>query len=251
MLNSQISLNPHSIFRVLGVVAFLLVLASVGLQLIVYLTGHDTVFGLVRLFYVDREQNIPTSYSTFLLLFASFLLAVITVLERKRSAVRLSYWATLSIGFLYLAADEAASIHEMLVRPVRNLLGGGNLGIFHFAWVLPGIILVLLLALFYARFLRQLSTKPRLTFMLAGTLYVGGAIGVEMIGGWYTGLHGRENLTYSLIATVEESLEMIGTIVFIWALLEYIADNYNKVVFRLEDVAENSRSKTPKTSTDS
>ena len=47
----------------------------------------------------------------------------------------------------------------------------------------------------------------------------GGAIGVELIGGRYLELHGVENLTYAMITTVEESLEMAGVIIFIWALL--------------------------------
>jgi hypothetical protein len=37
-----------------------------------------------------------------------------------------------------------------------------------------------------------------------------------------------------MIVTVEESLEMTGLIVFIWALLKYCADNYKQVRFRFE-----------------
>jgi hypothetical protein len=69
---------------------------------------------------------------------------------------------------------------------------------------------------------------------VAAILYIGGAIGVELIGGRYAELHGEENWTYSMITTVEESLEMAGLIVFIWALLEYCADNYKEVRFRFE-----------------
>ena len=49
-------------------------------------------------------------------------------------------------------------------------------------------------------------------------------------------LHGRDNLTYSMMVTVEESLEMGGVILFIWALLVYIADNYKEVRFELRHV---------------
>lgn len=67
---------------------------------------------------------------------------------------------------------------------------------------------------------------------MAATLYLGGAIGVEMAGGRYAELHGTNNWTYSMIVTVEESLEIAGLIVFIWALLKYCTDNYKEVRFR-------------------
>ena len=67
---------------------------------------------------------------------------------------------------------------------------------------------------------------------MAATLFIGGAIGVELVGGRHVELHGRQNWTYSMIVTVEESLEMAGLIVFIWALLDYCADNYKEVRFR-------------------
>jgi hypothetical protein len=236
MVINQISLNPSSIARVLGAVAFLLVLASIGGQLTAYLTGHAHVYGLVRLFYVDAENNIPTDFSTLLLLFAALLLAVITVLKRKQTGSPVSHWAILSFGFLFMAADEAWSFHEMLIKPVGKLLGDDNLGVFYFAWVIPGIALVLVLALFFLRFLLHLPAKTRLTFLMAATLYIGGAIGVELIGGRFAELHGTRNLMYSMIVTVEESLEMAGVIIFIWALLVYIADNYKEVRFRFERV---------------
>lgn len=236
MVINQIPLKPLLIARILGVVAFVLVLASIGGQLTAYLTGHDTVYGLVRLFYVDAEQNIPTFFSTFLLLFAALLLAVITVLTRNRTTSHVSHWAILSFGFLFMAVDEAVSLHERLSEPTRKLLGGGNLGVFYSAWVIPGIALVLVLALFFLRFLLHLPLRTRVTFLMAATLYLGGAIGLELIGGRYVELHGSQNLTYSMIATVEESLEMAGVIIFIWALLVYIADNHKEVRFRFDGV---------------
>lgn len=236
MVINHIQLNPSSIARVLGAVTFLLVLVSTGGQLTAYWTGHSDVYGLVHLFNVNAEQNIPTFFSTFLLLFAALLLAVITLLERNRRASHVSYWAILSFGFLLMAVDEFVCLHERLVDPMRKLLGGGYLGVFYFAWVIPGIALVFLLALFFLRFLLRLPVKARLTFLLAGTIYIGGAIGFELIGGCYVESHGRQNLTYLVMTTVEESLEMAGVAIFIWALLAYIADNHKEVRFRFDGV---------------
>jgi hypothetical protein len=169
------------------------------------------------------------------LLLAALLLAVIAVLERKRTGSTVSPWTILSFGFVCMAVDEAWEFHERLIKPVRRLLGGDRLGYFYYAWIVPGLALVTVLALFFARFLLRLPAKTSFAFLVAGALYVGGAIGVEGISGRYDELHGRRNLTYSMIATVEESLEMAGAIVFIWALLAYIADNYKQVEFGFEE----------------
>lgn len=236
MAINQISLNPSAIARVLGAVAFLLVFASIGGQLARFVFGHNYVKGLVPLFDVDGEQNIPTFFSVLLMFFAALLLAVIALLNGKQTTPHVSKWAILSFGFLFMAYDEAFQVHEELISPVRTLLGDGNLGVFYFAWVIPGIALVLVLTLFFLRFLLHLPATTRRTFLMAATLYIGGAIGFELIGGRYAELHGYENLTYSMITTVEESLEMAGVIIFIWALLVYIADNHKEVRFWLDAV---------------
>lgn len=234
MTSTPISLNPGLIARTLGVMAFLLVIVSTAGQLISYITGDDRLYGFVSLFNVDAEHNIPTFFTVFLLLSAALLLSVITILERNRRASHVLHWAILSFGFLFMAVDELVSIHERLIKPIRKLLGDGNLGVFYFAWVILGIALILFLAWFFLRFWLRLPAKTRLTFFMAAVIYIGGSIGFEMIGGHYAELHGLEDLTYKMIATTEESLEMAGVILFIRGLLVYIAENHREVRFRFD-----------------
>lgn len=249
MISNQISLRPSSVVRILGAVAFLLILISTAEQLTVYITGHwyrnwpRYVYNfrydhwLFQLFNVDTEHNIPTFFSTYLLLFAALLLAIIAALEKNRKTSSVSYWTILSFGFLSMAADEQFAFHERLIEPVQKLLGGGHFGIFQFAWVIPGIALVFILVLFFFRFWWRLPAKTRLTFFIAAIIYLSGCIGFELIGGYYyEKLHGNLNLPYIMLSTVEESLEMAGAIIFIWGLLTYIADNYKEVRIRLDGV---------------
>lgn len=217
--------------RMLGAVVFLLVLLSVGGQFSKFMLGDASLQGLVPLFYVDTEQNVPTTFSVFLILTAAFLLAIIAKLTGLQKAPHASKWAILSFGFLLMALDEAFQFHERLNIPIGELLGDGSLGVFYFPWVIPGIVLVFTLGLFFLKFLWALPVSIRVQFLLAAILYVGGAIGVELIGSRHAELHGYENWTYSLIATVEESLEMAGLVVFIGALLSYCADKYKNVRF--------------------
>jgi hypothetical protein len=116
---------------------------------------------------------------------------------------------------------------------MRSLLGAGELGIFYYAWVVPAFALIVVLGFFFLRFAFWLPVKTRTSFFLAAFLFVGGAIGIELIGGWFDEVYGYDNLSYNLISTVEESFEMAGLIVFIRALVEYTGDVFGRVEVRV------------------
>ncbi len=211
----------------------LLVTASVAGQLAAQWTGDRRLYGLVFLFNVNAEKNIPSGFSTLLLFFAALLLATIAILERRQHRSPVHWWI-LSVGFAFMAADEALSFHERLIKPIRTQLDLESYGFFYFAWVIPYIAIVLLLAPFFLKFMSRLPLKIRRTFLLAAAVYLGGVLGVELVEGYFAETHGRNNLTYAMLVTVEESLEMAGVILFVWALMTFIADRYEVVRFRFE-----------------
>jgi hypothetical protein len=230
---ASILLRPSRITSILAAVASGLVLMSLASQFIRYGLGHDYVFGLLpiteQLLHVDLEQNISTLFSVTLLLCSGFLLVLITLLKRQRRDPDVSKWMILAGGFFYLATDEGWSLHERLIDPVRGLLGHGNLGIFYFAWIIPAMAGVALLGLLFLGFLARLPSSTRWSFIIAGSFYLCGAIGIEMLGGRYAELHSFENLTYQLFVHLEESLEMAGIILFIHTLLRYLAEQYPEI----------------------
>jgi general stress protein CsbA len=238
MEKKQITLSPSFITRVLGTTALLLVLASVAGRLASSLAGYDSMYGPLWLINVDEEQNIPTGFSTLLLFFSALILTVITLLKKYQRDPFGRYWVILSLGFLAMAFDEAFSFHERLTKPVRMILGSEHLGYFHFAWVIPAGILVLFLGLFFLRFLLNLPVKTRFAFFMAAILYVGGAVGIEIIEGFLLKLTRMGDLAYSMMSAFEEGLEMAGIIFFIRALLIYLAENYPEVVFRFTGKCE-------------
>ncbi|SPP64679.1 Multidrug resistance protein (Efflux pump/antiporter) [Nitrospira lenta] len=230
---ASIRLQPSRITLVLAAVASCLVLLSFTSQFLRYGLGHDYLYGLLpiteELFHVDREQNISTLFSVTLLLCSGSLLVLIALMKRQRQDPDVSKWMILAGGFFYLATDEGWSLHERLIEPVRGLLGHGDLGIFYFAWIIPAMAGVALLGVLFLGFLFRLPSSTRRSFIIAGALYLGGAIGIEMLGGRYAELHGLKNLTYQLFAHLEESLEMAGIILFIHTLLHYLAEQYPEI----------------------
>ena len=84
----------------------------------------------------------------------------------------------------------------------------------------------------YLRFLMHLSLPIRNLFIAAGLIYVGGAIGLEAIGGRHFDLYGKDAV-YQVYTTVEELLEMTGIVVFIYALLEHIRIEFPELTIKI------------------
>ena len=223
----KLKIYPSKVFKILLILIIFLILANTAGLLSTYLFGHSNVYGLVPLFNLDKEANVPTWYSSTALFVCSILLGIIAFTKKiERDRYRL-HWGILSIFFLYLSIDEAAGIHELTMRPLRHLF---NLeGIFHFSWVIIGIPLVFIFVIAYAKFLINLPRKIGLLFILSGFLFVGGALGMELISGWYVFTFGGD-MIYWMMTTLEEMLEMIGIAVFIYSLLTYIRTYVKEVV---------------------
>lgn len=239
-----ISVSPAAVARVLGAAVCFLALAHIGVMLAKYVAGYPTLYGLVPLFDLNSEQSMPTYFGASLHLAASALLAVIAMLKKRSGGAYAAQWTILAIGFLFMAFDEAAGLHELMGRPMEELLGRHATGLFHFAWVIPGMIIVLALAVWFLKFLLHLPPQTRWLFLTAGALFVGGAVGVELFEGRHVALHGAENLTFAAYVLVEETLEMSGIVLFIYALLRYIAGQYREVHFRLGEAEERAAAAT-------
>ncbi len=223
--------RPVTVTRTLLVTIGVLLSLSLCSQLVKYGTGHDTVFGIIPLLYVDYEGNLPTWYSSIALLLSSVVLCLIALSKRAEKDRYTFHWFFLSGLFFLLSMDEVASIHECAIEPMRKLIDAQ--GALHYAWVIPGGVFVLMVACFLLRFLISLPARTRNLFLLAGTVFVGGAIGVEMISASHAFSHGEKNLQYSLIITFEEAMEMLGVIIFIHASLEYLCKNVQNIQVEL------------------
>lgn len=216
-------IHAKNIFINLLYIIFILLFANVvGIVTKLYF-GHGRIYGLFQLFDFNSEKNIPTLYSSFILITASILLSFIAS-THKRLGSSYFYWLGLAIVFLFLSIDETVMIHEHLTVPVRQLLNTS--GLFRYAWVIPYGIGLVMFVIIYLKFLISLPKTIMILFVVSGTTFVLGAMGFEMLGGWYHGLYGRENLAYSFIYTCEEFFEMLGVAMFIYTLLLYITSQF-------------------------
>lgn len=222
-----ITFVPKKVVTVLGaIIIFLIVANMIGIVSYFYFGSHR-----IALFNLDREGNIPTLYNAVTLLLCAGLLAIIATARKRQEEREYLYWAGLAIIFLFLAVDDGAAIHENIIRPLRTALHTS--GVLYFAWVIPYGFFVIALGVIYLRFLFSLPVRIRYLMIFAGILFVGGALGFELVGGQWTELHGQENVAYALITTCEQSLQMTGILVFIYALMSYIASELNDLFFHI------------------
>jgi hypothetical protein len=216
----------HLSDALLTVVAVLIGLSLAG-QCAKHLLGHTMLKGFVPAFYVDMESSVPTWYSSMALATAGLLLGLIAAAKFNSGDSYRWHWTTLGILFVLLSLDEIAMIHELPIEPLRERFDAG--GLLYYTWVVPGAVLVGLVGLCYLRFAMSLPRRTQLLLALAGILFVGGAIGVEMLSGAQADLTGEENFDYAMIVTLEEFLEMLGVVVLIRCLLEYIQTNFGRL----------------------
>lgn len=216
--NVRLAVRPGRVALVLGGVAVTLVGISVVLSAAKVLFDSDRLEWLVDLFRLNREANIPSFFSGALFLLAAVLLVIVW---RTRQGGGRRAWVLLAAVFGFLSYDELFSVHERLIDPLRDALDLS--GVFYFAWIPVYAAVVLAVgALFWGEW-RRLGRRHRFWFATAAATYLIGAVGFEMVGGArYSGEEG--DLVYGLLYTMEESLEMAGLILFVYALLTLLAD---------------------------
>lgn len=231
----MISFHSQKLLRFLALSALGITCANLAVQVAKFFFGRDTLWGFSRLLDVNNENSLPAWYSSATLLLCATLLWLISSVKRQQSDKYAKHWQGLSVIFLLLALDEAASLHEILI-PFG--WAWNTRGFFKFIWVVPGMIFVLSVVLVYWKFLIALPAKTRYLFVIAGAIYVSGAIGWEMIGGQYFQYaidnpidltSGWGGMTLALMLAMEEFLEMLGILVFIYALLSYIDANFREI----------------------
>jgi hypothetical protein len=211
----------HPITRYLGGFTLFLGLAGALSRLLYYLTPYDWALGWIPLFDPDREANLPTWFEGALFLFISVLAAMIAWSYAQRSMLRRVQWAGLATVFGLLSVDELISVHEQWIEPLRGLLQVGDW--LYFSWVIPAAVCVVLVVGGFFTLWLSLARDERMLWVLALVLFCFGALGMEMMGGFYAARYGMNTLTYALLTSVEELLEQAGLLVYGEALLRTVS----------------------------
>lgn len=232
-LKEKIMSYPQRITLFLFVIIISLVLAGVAVQIYGNIYADNASKTIIELFDLNAEANIPTWYSSFALLFSAILLTLIALIKTVQRDNYVFHWKMMSLIFLFMSIDEISSLHEILNYHFKNIIK--NTDFFYFGWVFFGGIFVLLFMILYSKFLFNLNPKTRNLFILAGTIYISGALAMEMMAGNYI-YHYGSSVISARMSIFEEFLEMTGIAIFIYALLSYITAHIQEFNIIINDI---------------
>ena len=233
---TQVSITLHRkkfVRYVAGLVFLLTALHLAGLYLKFGL-GYSTAMGFIPAFNFEVEANFPTYISALLLAFSSLLLYWISRQEKKRQSSFARQWLLLSMIFLALSFDEIVGFHELMNYPIQSALDIES-GYFYFPWIIAGMVVVGLLAVFFARFFFSLAPATRVGLSLAAVFYLGGTIGLEALGGKHAAVYGLENAAYQYYVLFEEVFEMLGITLLINTLLRHLQTANSSIEIHIAD----------------
>lgn len=222
--------GPRPLLRVLLSSVLVIHLLSLGSHFVYHYLGYHHVlprFGTVTaLLNVDKETNLPTWFSSMVLATTAYVVWVTYRTTRDSGGRYLRHWGALALIFTFLSLDELAQIHELASE--SGLIHAGSAS--YLSWIVVASPFLLAFVVSYFRFLLHLPAPIRTLVTWSGGLYIGGAVGMEIVGA----LLGRDLTTvlpsgrpyfhYLLFASAEEALEMVGAILFLYAMTLHLAN---------------------------
>ncbi len=217
----EMNINPKKLLRVfIGIALVLTALALLGIGQI--WDERFLVFSL--LFELNSHITISTWYALILFLIAAIFAGFITWDHTLRRQPFTRHWGYLTLVFVLMCIDEFANLHNLVLNNLGAFMGGGD-GVFHYAWIIPGLLIVVGFAVFFLLFFIRMPYTPRNGIAGGLAIFVAGAVVIEMLTGWLITNYDLLGLHMLLLTTVEELAEMIGMCVVIWGLAHYLRDH--------------------------
>lgn len=189
-----------------------------GLVVMMGHLGHHRLLGMSDRLNMTEELSLPTFFSALALAACALVAALLSrnaAIARERRG-----WTILAVGFLFLAFDEACTIHELFDEFVTHLDGP-----FLYAWVIPYGLATLVAVGVLFPFWWRLPSAPRVGLAVGASIFVGSALGMELVESTIVSAAGDEIYDTSrmmLFLVIEEGGEMIGVAVLLRSLLAYL-----------------------------
>ncbi len=221
MTHTYLNFSSGKFVRLLSALTFLLIVLHVVSLALVSYDANPVSDVLVEKFSLEGEGNFPAFFSSFLLLFAAVLFGIVGSATRSKKEVSWGYWVGLALIFLFLSLDEATQIHEKLDT---DLIWGtfNTTGLIAWPWVIMYGALTLTVGVVYLRFWLGLPGRFRFAFALAAVVYVGSALGFEMLEALEYTSNGGATAKFVVLTSLEEIFEMTAILYLIATLFRYI-----------------------------
>lgn len=173
--------------------------------------------GAVRLYTdVNEEANLPTWWSSALLVTGALAHLVVALVARTSGAAGAWRWLVSAAVVGGLSLDDHTQLHERLNGVGAALV---DLGTWPFMWMVPAAGLAAGIVAVLVALAVQLRGWARLNLVLGGVLLVSAALTGELVQGMLL-LAGEHGPVYALTVHGEEFCENLGAIALIAAALQ-------------------------------
>ena len=253
-MNTTFTIQP----RKAGIFLFALaaVMSALAVTGDILLLKYDNTYlwPTLRQFNFVEEGNLANFYQGLQLVLAAVLLLIVWRGKVQRKEPHRTHWLVLGCIFLFLGADEVAQIHETTIANTIAALRGAEGGLSlanaprhsdpdKTGWFFVYMPLLAVFGLSFIPFLRRLPGRIAVLFMVSGTIYLGGAIGVEKFVNWFAGKYGDNTVGYVLLDNLGEFMESTGIALFVYAILCFMAHEGREISFRIDHKPHDTGSK--------
>lgn len=218
------ALRPHRVFVwLLLAVAGVLVIGTLADVVLMGYPGPAVQETLHR-FSLLRDASMPTWVASVILLVCGVMLAIAAqIASRTRSRQAKGWWLIACIFFL-LSMDEVATVHELSGILIDRLVPSAAAlgGVLTYSWVLAAIPLLIVLAVILLPWFLSLARPTQILFGTAAVVFVSGAVGMEMLNALLDSSTEENDVPYALTSALEEALEYLGSLIFLYALLTHL-----------------------------
>lgn len=221
----RLTIRIGSVIFFLWAAATVIVLLSLVQDLLIFLFPEVGFSDRIYRLDLDTEASLPTWFSSGLMLVCALALLAISLQVVRQGRLKALPWFLMAAAFFALSLDEIVTLHEWLSGALSARMD--NTGLFYFAWTLPALVVCLAGLACFIPFIFSFGGLDRLLLIGSAVVFLSGALGMEMLGGGAAEAGGIETLEYRLLATVEESFELAGLLIFLLFLLRRLRADFN------------------------
>ncbi|HYF96808.1 MAG TPA: hypothetical protein VD947_02080 [Patescibacteria group bacterium] len=196
------------------------------LNLAVFYQQVGQFYELSNRFDFDDESSVPTWFSQLLFLAIGVSALFAAYLQKDKAPRRL--WSIIAGIGLVFSLDEISGLHERVLQSIHVLLfqDAGPTKLANAWWVVLPFVLIICGWLIW-QIARLLPTRTLFIFVLSGFVFLSGAVLIDL----FTSVASRETfLNQGVYVAIEETLELIGTIIALYAILDYLETNYHTTI---------------------
>jgi hypothetical protein len=215
-----LSLDVRNAGRALLVVAAVITGLGWIQEVYILIATGPVPLEFLRLF--DTPHSLTNWLQPTLLLIATGLLVVVAALAKQDADPQWRRWLALAGLFGFMSLDEAVNIDGHVAGFISGQLSTADpLNV-----LMPFAVIAAALGGYFTPLLGRIPRLDAVRFVCCAAIFVGGALGMEIVSQLIGNAAGRNSVHYIFAASVEETLETVGCTLFCLTLGSYVSKRW-------------------------